>query len=88
MGARSKNLHVFCLSAHSSHLLQPLDVAVFGPFKRYNYSECATFVKENISKADTRYDMARIACKAYLKTMSPWCIVSAFKKTGVVPLNK
>ncbi|KAH3691490.1 hypothetical protein DPMN_193019 [Dreissena polymorpha] len=32
--------------------------------------------------------MARIACKAYLKAMSPWNIVSAFKKTGVFPLNK
>ncbi|KAH3725072.1 hypothetical protein DPMN_050901 [Dreissena polymorpha] len=45
-------------------------------------------MRENIGKAVTRYDMARIACKAYLKAMSPWNIVSAFKKTGVAPLNK
>ncbi|KAH3701669.1 hypothetical protein DPMN_076660 [Dreissena polymorpha] len=49
----------------------------------YYYNECASFMKENIGKAVTRNDMARIACKAYLKAMSPWNIVS-----DVVPLNK
>ncbi|XP_052233194.1 uncharacterized protein LOC127846058 [Dreissena polymorpha] len=83
--ARSKNLHLFCLPAHSYHLLQPLDVAVFGPFKRYYYSECASFMKENIGKAVTMYDMARIACKASLKAMSPWNIVLVSMKLA---LNK
>ncbi|KAH3701736.1 hypothetical protein DPMN_076730 [Dreissena polymorpha] len=46
----------------------------------YYYNECASFMKENIDKPVTRNDMARIACKAYLKAMSPWNIVSASKK--------
>ena len=31
---REKGIILFILLAHSSHLLQPLDVAVFGPMKK------------------------------------------------------
>ena len=31
--ARSSNVHLFCLPPHTTHLLQPLDVGVFGPVK-------------------------------------------------------
>ena len=35
--AKSTNIVIFILPAHTSHLLQPLDVACFGPFERmYN----------------------------------------------------
>jgi len=76
------------LPAHTSHITQPLDVAVFGPFKRYNYSECADYMRQNMGKTITRYQIASMACTAYLKAMSPWNIVSSFKKTGIFPLNK
>ena len=31
--ARARNVHLVCLPAHTSHILQPLDVGVFGPMK-------------------------------------------------------
>ena len=31
--ARSNDVHIFCLPANTSHLLQPLDVGVFKAFK-------------------------------------------------------
>jgi len=37
--ALTNNIHIFVLPAHTSQVLQPLDVAVFGPFKRFYYSE-------------------------------------------------
>ena len=44
-----------CLPAHSTHLLQPLDVSVFGPLKQ-NYkillAEKTRFATYNIDKAD------------------------------------
>ena len=32
--ARESNLHLSVLPPHSSHMFQPLDVAVFSPFKQ------------------------------------------------------
>lgn len=29
--ALSHNIHLFCLPAHTTHKLQPLDVGIFGP---------------------------------------------------------
>jgi hypothetical protein len=86
--AVSQHLILFVLPAHSSHVLQPLDVAVFGPFKGYYYRECAAFMRQNMGKAVTKYSMTEIACKAYLHAMTPANIISAFKKTGIHPLNK
>jgi len=86
--AMEHNIHLFVLPAHTSHITQPLDVAVFGPFKRYYYSECADYMRQNMGKTITRYQIASMACTAYLKAMSPWNIVSSFKKTGIFPLNK
>jgi hypothetical protein len=86
--AMERNIHIFVLPAHSSHVLQPLDVAVFGPFKRYYYSECAQFMKDNMGRCVTKYEMARLACKAYLKAVNPLNIVSGFKKTGIYPYNR
>jgi hypothetical protein len=86
--ARSRNLILFCLPAHSSHFLQPLDVSLFGPFKTFYYSECSSFMQKNIGQVITRYDMCQIACKAYLKAMTPINIQAGFRKTGIYPLSK
>lgn len=32
--AREKGVHVFCLPPHTTHVLQPLDVGVYGPVKK------------------------------------------------------
>ena len=74
---------MFVLPAHTSHLLQPLDVSDFGPNKKYCYNECATYMKSNIGLTITRYEMCEIACKAFLKAMTPGNFISGFKKTGI-----
>jgi len=52
--AMEHNIHLFVLPAHTSHIT-PLDVAVFGPFKRFYYSECADYMRWNMGKTITRY---------------------------------
>ena len=85
--ANSNNVILFVLPAHTSHLLQPLDVSVFGPFKKYYYSECAAYMKSNIGQTITRYKVCEMACKAYLKAMTPENIISGFKKTQIYPCS-
>ncbi|XP_072395044.1 uncharacterized protein [Diabrotica undecimpunctata] len=40
MNARKAGVHILTLPPHCSNKLQPLDVAVFGPFKAYYTGEC------------------------------------------------
>ena len=86
--AKSNKIILFVLPPHTSHLLQPLDVAIYAPFKHYYHSECSLFMRKNIGEGITRYNMCELACKAYLKAMSPSNIQAAFRKTGIHPFSK
>ena len=86
--ANNHNIILFVLPAHTSHLLQPLDVAMFGPFKSFYYTECAIFMRNHIGQSITKYDMCSMACKAYLKAFTPINIQSGFRKTGIYPFSK
>ena len=45
--AQKHNIILFMLPAHTSHLLQPLDVGVFGPFKVSYYNECRNYLRKH-----------------------------------------
>jgi hypothetical protein len=77
---------LFCLPAHSTHLLQPLDVGLFAPLQ-LAYSKVvedyflATGVGISHRQFLPLYKKARE--RAYTKAN----IESAFRKAGIVPLN-
>ena len=75
---------MFVLPAHTSHLLQPLDVGCFGPFQRIYDSECHKFIRQT-STVITQ--ICSIACRVYFKALSPENLHSAFRKTGIYPFN-
>lgn len=45
--ARANDIHLLCLPAHTTHLLQPLDVGVFKPFKT-NFNKVCKSIYEII----------------------------------------
>ena len=76
----------FCLPRHSSHLLQPLDVVVFQPYKHYHaeaveratHTGCGNFDKsEFLDTIDTIRQ----------QTFKPSTIRSGFRATGLIPYN-
>ena len=85
--AKEKKIILFVLPPHTSHVLQPLDVAVFGSFKSCYYSLCQDFMRKHIGSKITRYNICEIACRAYAKSNTPANITSAFRKTGIYPFN-
>ena len=85
--AKDHNILLFILPAHTSHILQPLDVGCFGPLQRiYNY-ECHREMRSTACTI-TRYNIGSLASKAYVKSLTPENLQAAFAKTGIFPMNK
>jgi hypothetical protein len=85
--AQKNNVILFVLPPHSSHLTQPLDVGIFGPFKSMFRNECHTYMKLNPGMSITKYNLAELTSKPYIKAMRPENLMSAFRKAGVYPFN-
>jgi len=83
MGQRATHPHV---GPPCSHL--PPSTSVYGPFKRFYYAECAAYMFANTGKVVTRYQIAEMTCKAYMKSLTPVNITSGFRKAGIFPLNR
>ncbi|XP_060581496.1 uncharacterized protein LOC132738084 [Ruditapes philippinarum] len=81
------NVILFVLPPRASHALQPLDVGCFAPFKACYYSECNLFMAKQRGQIITRYEIAALSGKAYLKSMTPSNIIAAFKKCGIFPFD-
>lgn len=82
--------HVIFLSipTHTSHSLQPLDVAVYGPRKKYFEYELSFFQKMHLGRVINQYDVAKLFARGYLKGASPSNAISGFHASGIYPFNK
>ncbi|XP_062582670.1 uncharacterized protein LOC134244417 [Saccostrea cucullata] len=85
--ARDRNIILFILPAHTSHILQPLDVGCYGPMQKMYNSECHKFTRESHTVV-TRYNICHIVCKVYSKAMSAENLIAAFRKTGIYPCSR
>ena len=75
-----------CLPPHTSHKLQPLDVALFGPLKRYLTSVLDSFFN-SVPTSITRKDWIECYRVARELTYRPNSIESGFRTTGIYPLD-
>jgi hypothetical protein len=73
---------------HTSHKLQPLDVSFFGPLKRAFNKECDKFMRANVYRKITPYDIASIFNTAYMNIATIEKGVSGFASTGIFPVNE
>ena len=87
--ARANGIVILTFPPHCSHRLQPLDVSVYSPFKRYYNLHCTNrLTVEKPGKPITIYDVAEIAGKAFPQAFTPSNITSGFKATGIWPFNE
>lgn len=85
--AKKRNVILFVLPPHTSHITQPLDVGVFGPFKAYYNTECQTYLHNNPGISISRYEVADLTAKPYIKAVCPANVISAFRKSGIYPFD-
>ena len=73
---------------HCSHKLQPLDRAVYGPFKRQINYHSDQWMKKNPGKTMTIYDIPGVVNQAIPFSMTSINIHAGFKSTGIHPFNR
>ena len=85
--AKQHNIILQVLPAHTSHLLQPLDVGCYGPLQNIYNNLCHKTMRTKECMI-TRFDVCSMACKAYGSSVTAQNLQSAFKKCGIYPLDK
>lgn len=85
--ARQKFIIIVTFPPHCSHKLQPLDVAVYGPFKTKYRIAMNDWMMSNPGKTVTIYQVGEFVKEAYLTAFSPHNVTKGFNRTGIYPLN-
>ena len=83
---KNNNIITLCLPAHSSHLLQPLDVGCFNPLKRAYSKELEGFIKSHVNHI-TKTEFLIAFHAAHVSAMTPQNIQGGFKEAGLIPFN-
>ena len=85
--ARDNGIHLLCLPAHTTHMLQPLDVGVFKSLKS-NYSVvCKKYLSNHPGQVITTDVLASLLAQAWPESVTPINVMSGFRKCGIYPLN-
>ncbi|CAH1988098.1 unnamed protein product [Acanthoscelides obtectus] len=85
--AKQNGILLLTLPPHCSHKLQPLDLAVFGPFKKYYGASCDRWMVNHAGKPITIYDIGSLVGEAFLQAFTPKNICSGFRAAGIEPFN-
>jgi len=86
--ASSLGILLVCLPANATHLFQPLDVAVFGPFKRVLKRKVKEFMIKSHRVSVSKPEAIRLDCDAWKSGMSGANSAAGFSTCGLFPLSK
>ena len=78
------NIILLVMPPHTSHLLQPLDLSIFGPLKTYLGRELDRFTQSGISRIQ-KHEWVTAYCHARPLAMQSKNIASGFKHGGLIP---
>jgi hypothetical protein len=87
--ADTNNIHIICMPAHSTHLLQPLDVGVFKHFKAGGIKTLQNYYFSNNGQSVSKNNIAGLI-KQCVDNESPFSrahAVGGFESSGMFPLN-
>ena len=85
--AKTCGLDMISLPSHTSHALQPLDVACFGPFKKAFRAYRDLWNMQGKGNNINKEHLAQWASLALEKALTPPNIRAGFKGCGIWPLN-
>lgn len=80
-------IELLCLPPHTTHVLQPLDRAVFKPLKTFYNQSATMYIRNHPSNSITKLNFGKIFNEAWNKTATVGNAVKGFQCTGIFPLN-
>lgn len=86
--AKENGIVMLSFPPHCTHRLQPLDRSVFGPLKKYIYTEMDQWMLNNPGSTIKIYDIPAIIAKAFPLAATPSNIMAGFKSCGICPFNR
>lgn len=86
--ARENGVIMLCLPPHTSHRLQPLDVAYMKPLSKFYEDEIRKWLRSNPGKVVTLFQIASLFGAAYLNTSTMSVACNGFKKCGIWPADR
>ena len=88
MRAMEEGIHILALPPHTTHYLQPLDRAVFGPLNKYYNEICSEFLQASPLNQVNKWTFPSLFRKAWDQSVTCSNIKSGFKARGIIPLNR
>lgn len=85
--AEQHDLILLCLPSHTTQFLQPLDRTFLKNLKAHFSNACNAFVRANPKRKISRLQFGELLSCAWSKSATVDNAVSAFRATGICPLN-
>lgn len=82
----SQNIHIMCLSAHSMHSLQPLNIGLFGYLQHYYGKAVDTHLRETCTSLNN-CTFWSFFVDSGKETYTKSAIQTAFRTTGIFPFD-
>ena len=86
--ARCENVILHCLPPHTAHLLQPLDVSIFGAVKKSWARILKEFKIAYCGATVCKHNFSSLLSQLWQEKMKPEYLVSGFRATGLYPLDR
>lgn len=86
--ARDNDIHILTFPAHTTHILQPLDVGVYKSLKTAWQKEIYDYMVAHPTEKPSKYNFYSIFNGAFIKAMSSKNIINSFRGCGIIPLNR
>lgn len=85
--AREAQVIIICFPSHLTHILQPLDVAIFGPLKKAYKLAYHEYFNNHPMEPLNNPLFTKLIASPWLKSFSAENLINGFAKTGLWPIN-
>ena len=85
--ARTLGIHIFCLPPNTTHILQPLDVGVFGPVKQCWRTILKRYKLKTRAANISKQSFPELIAELYELSFTAEHLKGGFRAAGLVPFN-